>query len=222
MAICIALGFTLAGNSVSAGSPLPTSITPDLPGLSNVKPAPGMFLVARRTLGDSHFGQTVIYLVEHDEHGTLGVIVNRSSKISLSDVLPDLDGGDESAYVLHYGGPVGLPMLLMLGRGESGVKGMAHVAEDVYFSSERSVLEEALAGNKPVNQLRFYIGYSGWGAGQLEFELERDSWYVVAADSSAIFSSEADSLWGRLVERREPMGIQVDNRGFLPALTTGS
>ena len=93
---------------------------------------------------------------------------------------------------------------------------MAHVVDDVYISSDRRVFVEVLAAKKPVTELRFYIGYSGWGAGQLDFELMHGDWHVVAAGTDAIFTGETDSLWNRLIERLEPSGIQVDSRPSLP------
>jgi putative transcriptional regulator len=218
MAICVAL----AGESVAGGSLDPTSITPALPGTRTGEPERGMFLVARRALDDSHFGQSVVYLVEHAEGGTLGLIVNRSSDIGLSEAVPDLEDKQATAHALYYGGPVGLPMILMLVRSESPTEGMEHVADDVYISSDRGVLDEVLATKKPGSEVRFYIGHSGWAAGQLDFELERDSWHVVAADSDAIFSGKTDSLWDRLIEQLEPEGIQVNNRPSLPMLAFGT
>jgi len=218
MAICVALGVALAGESVADGSLDLISIDPALPGTRSGEPGPGMFLVARRALDGPHFGQSVVYLVEHDDNGTLGLIVNRSSDISLSEAVPDIEDTQETAHALYYGGPVGLPMILMLVRSESAIEGMAQVAKDVYISSDRRVLDEVLVAKKPASEVHFYIGHSGWAAGQLDFELKRDSWHVVAADIDAIFSSQTDSLWNRLIDRLEPRGIQVDNGPSLPFL----
>ncbi len=217
-AICVALGFVLAGESVAAGSFYPVSIAPALPDTRPRNPAPGMFLVATRGLEGSHFGRSVVYLVAHGKDGTLGLIVNRSSDISLSEAVPDLEHEQATTHALYYGGPVGLPMILMLMRGESVTEGMEHIADDVYISSERRLLEEALAAKKPERELRLYLGYSGWATGQLDTELVRGSWHVIAADADAIFSGETDSLWNRLIERLEPIGIQVDNQPSLPIL----
>jgi len=195
------------------------SIAPALPGTITGKPAPGSFLVAKRALDGSHFGQSVIYLIEHDEAGTLGLIVNRSSDINLSEAVPEIEAEPATAHSLYYGGPVGLPAILMLVRGESASEVLAHVADGVYVSADRRVLDEVLAAKKPANEVRFYIGYSGWAAGQLDSEIARGSWHVVAADANAIFSDETDLLWDRLIERFEPMGIQVNNRWSLPNLT---
>ncbi len=220
MGICVILGVALVGESVVGGSLVPTSIAPALPDTITGKPGPGMFLVAKRALNGSHFGQSVVYLVEHGEGGTVGLIVNRSSDISLSEAVPDIEDNLAAAHALYYGGPVGLPRILMLVRSESATEGMTHVVDDVYISSDRRVLDEVLAARKPDNKLRFYLGHSGWAAGQLDFELLRGSWHVVAADTDAIFSDETGSLWNRLIERLEPTGIQVDNRPFLPILAS--
>ena len=222
IAICVALGVALAGESVAAGSFDPISITPALLDASPTEPGPGMFLVAKRALDGPHFGQSVVYLVEHGEDGTLGLIVNRSSEISLSEALPDIEDKQATAHALFYGGPVGLPMILMLVRNESATEGMAYVADNVYISADRRVLDEVLAAKKPGSEVRFYIGHSGWAAGQLDFELARGSWHVVAADTDAIFSGETGSLWHRLIERLEPRGIQVDNGPSLPILAFGT
>jgi putative transcriptional regulator len=181
-----------------------------------------MFLVARRALDDSHFGQSVVYLVDHGEDGTLGLIVNRPSAISLSEAVPDIEDTQETAHTLYYGGPVGLPMILMLVRSESATEGMAHVANNVYISADRRVFDEVLALKKSESEVHFYIGHSGWAAGQLDFELARSSWHVVTADTDAIFSGETESMWNRLIERLEPKGIQVDNRASLPILASAN
>ncbi len=218
MATFVALGVALAGESVAGGSLISTSIVPALRDTFAGKPGPGMFLVAKRALDDSHFGQSVVYLVEHDEDGTLGLIVNRSSDVSLSEAVPDIEDEQATAHALYYGGPVGLPMILMLIRNESAREGMAHVADDVYISSDRRILDEVLELKKPDSELRFYIGYSGWAAGQLDFELVRGDWHVVTAHTDAIFSGETELLWNRLIERLEPTGIQVDSRPLMPIL----
>ncbi len=218
MVICVALGVALAGESVAGGPLPPVSVDPTLPGTRAGDPGPGMFLVASRTLYDPHFGESVVYLIEHGEDGTLGLIVNRSSDISLSEAVPDIEDKQATAHRLYYGGPVGQSMLFMLIRSESPTEGMAHVANDVYISTDRRVLDEALATRKPRGELHFYIGHSGWGSGQLDFEISQGSWHVVAADTDAIFSDETNSLWNRLIEQLEPMGIEVNNRPSLPTL----
>lgn len=219
--ILIPIGFALAMLQASATpAGIVASIAPELPHVAAEKPAPGVFLVAKRALEGSYFGQTVVFLVEHDENGSLGLIVNRSSDIRLADALPDIEGGRAAEHRLYYGGPVELSLITMLLRSQMPAAGMAHVAGSVYVSADRRVLDRALAANKDAGELRIYLGYSGWGAGQLDFELARDSWHVVKADPDAVFSADSDSLWERLIERLEPEGIEVrDLRRRIPGAT---
>ena len=176
------------------------------------EPGPGKFLVAKRSLGDPNFAQTVVYLVAHGDAGSLGLIVNRASDVSLSEAAPDFPKQQADAYSLFFGGPVGIPMILVLGRGESVVDDMMHVADGVHISSERPVMEAALAAAASPDNLRFYVGYAGWAAGQLRFELERDSWHVVNAGPDAVFSADSASLWRSMIDKLEPIGIQVKSR----------
>lgn len=104
LAICVALGVAPGGDSIAI----------DLPGNSVEKPGPGMFLVAKRSLDGPYFGQSVVYLVAHGEDGTIGLIVNRPGKISLSETVPDLKSEQTTDHALYLGGPVGLPMILLL------------------------------------------------------------------------------------------------------------
>jgi putative transcriptional regulator len=218
--LCLTQGNTQAAESVREGSLNRLSDGRSLPTANLQAPRPGVFLVAQRGLTDPRFRQSVVYLVTHGHGGSLGLIVNRPGDISLADAVPDFAAEQAAKHALYFGGPVGLPMILMLMHSESVPEGMEHIADDVYVSSEQPLLEEALVATQSTQMLRFYIGYSGWGAGQLDFELAHDGWHVVAADIDAIFSNEPDSLWPRLIEQLEPSGIQAENQSPLSLLAT--
>lgn len=193
----------------AGGDLLPVLISPHNPRTSTVGPAPGMFLVARRTLQDSHFRQSVVYLLEHDKHGTAGLIVNRPSHIRLSEAVAEIDEAAASRHALYYGGPVGVSQITMLLRNEAAAPLLTPVDGDVFVSANRQVLERLLAAGKPQNELHFYLGHAGWAPGQLDFELVHKHWHLVTGDADAIFASDIDSLWKRLIQRLEPLGIQV-------------
>jgi putative transcriptional regulator len=216
--LCLVQGIVQASEAASFGTVNPVPGGRSVSTASLEVPAAGVFLVARRGLTDPRFRHSVIYLVAHGEDGTLGLIVNRPGDISLAQAVPDLVEEQAARHLLYFGGPVGLPMILMLARAESAMEGMEQIADDVYISSEQSVLEKALAATQSGLMLRFYIGYSGWAAGQLEFELAHDGWHVVAADIDAIFADETDSLWLRLIEKLEPVGIQTENQSPMPVV----
>lgn len=206
------IAVVLTGNSVAEDLLYPASTVPGLPFTDVGEPDPGRFLVARRALDGTYFGQTVIYLIEHDENGTLGLVVNRPSDINLDEVLPNLNHKRAGIHVLHLGGPVKPPTMLILMQGESVPETMQPVAGEVYVGSDRDSLESILVTEIPTDKVRFFSGYSGWAAGQLNHELDRGSWHVVAADTELIFSGPADMIWDRLIGDLEPIGIQVNNR----------
>ena len=199
-----ALGLVLVAISIAVASPVQISATPSASETSPSEPAPGHFLVAKRSLKDLSFGQSVVYLLEHDETGTQGLIVNRSSDIKLSEALPDIADNQETEHVLHYGGPVGLSSIFMLIRSETVFDGLFHIANGVYVSTDRRVLDEILGAKTPENEVRFYLGYSGWAPGQLDYEFKRGSWHLMAADPDTIFTHDTQSLWGLLIKQLEP------------------
>jgi len=177
-------------------------------------PAPGLFLVSSRTLTDPHFSHAVIYLVAHSGDGTLGLVVNRPSNIRLADAVSDVEHEVGDAHAIYYGGPVKYSMLTMLMRSEKENPLVKLVADDVFFSHDRRVLDRLLAERKPTDALRFYMGHAGWVPGQLQQEIERGNWYVVDADPAAIFSTRPESLWTRLIEKLDPGGLYVELEGM--------
>jgi len=176
-------------------------------------PAPGLFLVSSRNLTDPHFSRSVIYLVAHSDTGSLGLIVNRPSNIRLADAVSDVEHEVGDAHALYYGGPVKYSMLTMLMRSVKENPLVTLVADDIFFSHDRRVLDRLLAERKPADALRFYMGHAGWVVGQLQQEIERGDWYVVNADTAAIFSTRPESLWTRLIEKLDPGGLYVELEG---------
>lgn len=187
-----------------------TLISPQLDENKQVKPAVGMFLVAQRSLSGSYFQRSVVYLVEHGEHGTLGLIVNRPSSMSLSDGVANIDEKTGHNYPLFFGGPVERRQMLMLLRNPPDLPNIEHVIDSIYVSLARDVLEHLLKIGKPSSELRLYIGHSGWAPGQLDFELANKRWHLVQANTESIFSSDIESLWERLIYELEPTGIHVE------------
>ena len=131
--------------------------------------------------------------------GTLGVIVNRLTDVSLSEVLPDLEGGGKEMHRMFFGGPVALNGLLFVFRSARPPEGASHVMGDVYFSAELEVLEKALKRKTSSSALRLFLGHSGWGPGQLKWELGRGDWELVRADTETVFEKDPDSIWPELM-----------------------
>jgi putative transcriptional regulator len=187
---------------------IPASLAPPAVAAPDDQPAAGMLLIAQRDLFDPYFAETVILLLQHDDNGTVGLIVNRKFNMQLSDAVSDIDKAEASKHALFFGGPLGTHRIFMLMR--NAAAGEAHqITANIYFSAHRDVLEQALDRKTPDTEMRLFLGYSSWAAGQLDQELARDSWHLATADPKAIFDAASDRLWERLIEILEPNGIEV-------------
>lgn len=175
----------------------------------DLAPAAGRFLVAQRSLGGPFFRHSVVYLVQHDAHGSLGVIVNRPLGRTIAGMLPEIHDSQVGAYPVYSGGPVNRHLLLLLFRGDYHSELALHVAGDVYVTNHTALLQQMVEEDKPEHELRLFAGYAGWSPGQLAGELVQGSWYVIEEDPGLVFAAESDDLWYRLIDRLDPRGILV-------------
>lgn len=175
-----------------------------------VVPTQGMLLVASRGMADPRFKQAVVLLLEHGEEGSLGVIINRATRLTLARVLPELDVPEKNRHKLFFGGPVGLNMLLFLIRGENPPGGAENVVTDVYYSADRAMLEGLLARRVGVDALRLYVGHSGWAPGQLAAEIAQGDWSLVQGDATTLFDKDIKTIWPDLMDRLPPPGIYIE------------
>lgn len=158
-------------------------------------PAKGRFLVATEQVRGSDFEESVILLLQYDERGAAGLIVNKPTPAEPQDAMPDLDGLARYEGKLYYGGPVSLNSIQALAKTGTAPDPSTHVTDDIYIVPINDELFEAPSDSSTV---RFFIGYSGWGPGQLDGELLRGSWHVVPGSGDQVFSREPESLWQQL------------------------
>ncbi len=155
----------------------------------------GAFLVAAPSMGDPRFRESVILVLEHDDSGTMGVIVNRITGVTLGQALPDWAELDRRKHFLFLGGPVQLTGLTYLhSAGASGGPTLWSF-DGVRGGVDAPALRRLLEQDMPVDGLRVYLGYAGWGPGQLSSELERDDWHLFRADPALVFDPNPDTLW---------------------------
>jgi putative transcriptional regulator len=166
-------------------------------------PRAGQLLIATPVLADPNFERTVVLLLDHDDTGTLGVVVNRPAPVSVSSVLPDWDAVASVPPVLFHGGPVGTDSALALGDLEPGAEEPVGF-RPVFGGTGIVDLDTPVELVAPVLRgLRIFAGYAGWGVGQLAAEIEQDSWYVVDSLPGDAFGADPTELW-RHVLRRQP------------------
>ena len=171
----------------------------------------GRLLVAAPHLSDPNFAQTVVYLLHHDPSGALGLVVNRPmGEVPLDRLLELLQGGDGTTSGDSQGGDADNPLLVFSGGPVEPYRGFTlhsrdvmpehsvPVDDDTAFNVEDEVLKTLVEQAAPKSMI-FALGYAGWAAGQLEGELDRGDWYVVAADPALVFSAEPARTWERAV-----------------------
>jgi putative transcriptional regulator len=165
----------------------------------------GRLLVSAPTLVDPSFARTIVLLLDTDEDGTLGVILNRPSEIAVGEVLEPWAEVVGAPEVLFRGGPVGTDSALAVARLTDGCEpvGWRPLFDGtglVDLDAPCEVIVPALHG------MRIYAGYAGWGAGQLEDEIEEGAWYVVDGGPDDLFDTAPDALWRRVLRRQpEPL-----------------
>jgi putative transcriptional regulator len=170
----------------------------------SVELAPGTFLVASRDLGDPNFSETVILLLRYDEEqGAMGLIVNRRGDLPLSRVFEDVKQAKSRKDLAYLGGPVEEGNVLALLKSSRKLDEEQRVFPGVYLISDKDQLEKALADKLEPNVFHVYLGYAGWGPGQLERELDLGAWHIVAPDAASVFDDDPDSVWTRLIRRTE-------------------
>ncbi len=163
----------------------------------------GQLLVATQKLGDPRFAQTVIYMVNHDAKGAMGLIVNRAYGVGPLDKLLKgfgIEDEDVAGTIrLHYGGPVDTGHGFILHSADYEGPGTRVVNKEVAITTKLEVLKAIGKGEGPKRSL-FALGYAGWGPGQLEGEIARDDWVTAPADQDLIFSDDLESTWDRAIK----------------------
>lgn len=164
---------------------------------------PGDLLISHVVLRDGVFDSTVVLILDADESGTLGVVLNRVAEMALGSVLPDWVVAVSEPKLLFDGGPVS----------PNGAICLASVADDEEPPGWRRLFGRVglLHLDTPVelvvgafDALRIFAGYAGWASGQLELELARDAWFVAKARHDDIFGADQTDLWHRVLRRQAP------------------
>ncbi len=207
-AVFLAAGVILLGVAAAGGA---WSAAREAAGALQDKhaPAKGMFLVASRGMSDPRFHQTVILLLHHGPRGTMGVVVNRPSEISIAHLRPELEGVDEQGHEVYYGGPVAPNTLIFLLRSDATPAKAGHVFSDIYAGGSQAALTELIEQSAPVERLRIYFGHAGWAPGQLDVELARGQWHLTRGESEGVFRADSTTLWDELIEEFEHRDILV-------------
>jgi putative transcriptional regulator len=157
----------------------------------------GKVLLASPRLSDPNFAGSVVLMIQHNDQGALGLILNRPLQISVKQACEQSLGEPcEVEGVLHQGGPCEGPLMVL--HGNETVKD-ADVFPGVFFTTEKTKIESLL--KTQLGMARYFVGYAGWSPGQLEAEMEVESWLIAEAQPAYVFEDQAN-LWLTLVRQR--------------------
>jgi putative transcriptional regulator len=158
----------------------------------------GHLLIAGPSLLDPNFWRTVVLVGEHTEEGALGVVLNRSSETTVDEALPELALLAEEMGTVHVGGPVQPSAVVVLADFAEAADAESLVVESVGFLPAE--IEPDTLGE--LRRARVYVGYAGWGPGQLDVELEEGSWIVEPAQPDDVFTDDPEGLWSDVLRRK--------------------
>ncbi len=153
----------------------------------------GNLLIAEPSiLNDRSFNRSVILLTEHNQNGTVGFILNKPSEYLLKDLIPELG----SNHIVYIGGPVSEDNLYFLHRIPNLIPDSIEVKDGIFWGGNFEVIQQLLIkDNISPNDIRFFLGYTGWSENQLEEEMEQISWFVKENTYENILTVQPNSFW---------------------------
>lgn len=158
-----------------------------------ISPAKGTLLIANPFLKDPNFVRTVIFLCEHREEGTFGFVLNKYFPKTLDELLSSLE---QCKAPVYFGGPVQKDTIHFLHQYPDLIPGGEEVLENIYWGGNfESLVVNILSNNIDISKIKFFIGYSGWSAGQLDEEMKENSWLTVKATKKLVFHNDPEAIW---------------------------
>ena len=170
--------------------------------------AQGKIIVTPRDSPDPHFANSVIVLARYGKTGVLGLMLHYKSDLTIAKLLAGIPGAQKRNDPLFVGGPVEIPSPMGLLRSKTPPAFTGNITGNVtgnlYLLPSRQSIAAALKdGSIAAANLRIFIGYSGWGPGQLEREVQRHGWYIFDYNEDLVFDEHPDTLWERMIDKTE-------------------
>ena len=161
--------------------------------MSNLKPHKGSLLIADPAiLNDNSFNRSIILLTEHTEKNSVGFILNKPLNYSINDLIPEID----CDFKVFQGGPVEQDNLYFVHKVPDLIPDSIEVKNGIYWGGNFESLKILLTNNLlQKNDIRFFLGYSGWSTNQLDDELVTNSWFVSENDFPNIFDVDSKIIW---------------------------
>ncbi|MDX9928333.1 MAG: YqgE/AlgH family protein [Bacteroidales bacterium] len=153
----------------------------------------GRILISEPFLADSFFSRSLVYLVDHSDEGSVGFIINKSLDINIENTL---DGFENFHDTISMGGPVAANTLHYIHTMGDIIPGSFRVSDNISWGGDLDVIRKLSAEGKITsNMIRFFLGYSGWSAGQLQKELNENSWVIATVKPDTIMRCRSEDSW---------------------------
>jgi len=160
----------------------------------------GDLLISKPLTEDDFFHNSVIFLTQHSNDSVVGFILNKPTEIKINDLIEDFPNIEVKVY---FGGPVASDNLYFIHRSPQKIDGSIHITSDVYWGGEFDQIKKLINdGILSIKDIRFFIGYSGWGVDQLRCELENESWIIDELEHS-LFEWDVLKLWENRLCKKE-------------------
>jgi putative transcriptional regulator len=160
-------------------------------------PEKGKILISEPFLPDTFFNRSIVYLTDHSPQGSVGFILNKKLDLNISSAISGFENWNEN---INMGGPVAPDTLHYLHRLGDLIPNSVPIEDNIYWGGDIDSIRELISLGKVNNsQIRFFLGYSGWSAGQLERELKEDSWIIARVKSDIIMNNRGDDTWKRVL-----------------------
>jgi putative transcriptional regulator len=154
---------------------------------------PGIFLISDPFLKDPNFMRTVVLLCEHQTEGSFGFVLNKASENELGDLIKGAEGID---FPVFEGGPVQKNSLHFIHQRPDVIEGGVEVIDGIFWGGDFELVLELIRSKQvDENDIRFFLGYSGWGEGQLDLELADKSWITREANRKMVFTQNTQQIW---------------------------
>ncbi len=169
---------------------------------NDLKPEGGRVLIAEPLMDEIWFARAVILLIDHSDEGTLGIVMNKPSGISLSQAMEQDSGLD---FMVYIGGPVSSNNIYFIHTLGDVIPESVKIRDGLYWGGEVDVIREMMAMNLiKEDQIRFFLGHSGWGPGQLSSEISRNSWIVSETSTRLLMKTRSHKMWNLFLQRMGP------------------
>ncbi len=169
--------------------------------LNNKTAQKGLVLVSEPFMGDDYFKRSVVYLVEHNKEGTIGFMLNKPMEIKVKDLFSDFPDFDSTVFL---GGPVQAQNLFYIHTRGDIIRNSIPLGNGLFWDGDFEDLKIQIgAGKIQADEIKFFLGYSGWGETQLDEEIKENSWFIQTASKDQILKENASNLWKEIIQSAE-------------------